>query len=67
MCVINPGNPTATVLTRDNIEDMIRFAYHKRLLVIADEVYQDNVYVETKKFISFRKVLSEMPAPYNTT
>lgn len=38
--VINPGNPTGQVLTRDNIEQIIKFAYKERLFIFADEVYQ---------------------------
>ena len=34
--VINPGNPTGSVLTHNNIEDIIRFAERNNLLIIAD-------------------------------
>ncbi|KAF9791561.1 hypothetical protein SFRURICE_003257 [Spodoptera frugiperda] len=63
--VINPGNPTGQVLTRSNIEDIIKFAQKHALFVFADEVYQDNVYDKDSKFYSFKKVMSEMGAPYN--
>jgi alanine transaminase len=36
--VINPGNPTRQVLTRDNLEAVIKFAAEKKLFVFADEV-----------------------------
>ena len=36
--VINPGNPTGQVLSRANIEDIIRFAQRRRLYMLADEV-----------------------------
>ena len=36
--VINPGNPTGQVVTRDNLEAVIKFAADKKLLVFADEV-----------------------------
>ncbi|CAJ0578025.1 unnamed protein product, partial [Mesorhabditis spiculigera] len=65
ICVINPGNPTGQVLTRENIEMIIRFAQKHNLFVLADEVYQDNVYAEGSKFHSFKKVVSEMGAPYD--
>ena len=54
--VINPGNPTGNVLSRQNIENVIRFAAQKKLFVFADEVYQDNVYAEGCAFHSFKKV-----------
>merc|ERR1712025_799846 len=64
--VINPGNPTGQVLTRDNVEQIIGFAADKKLFIFADEVYQHNVYAEGSKFHSFKKVMNEMGAPYNS-
>nr|XP_019829130.1 PREDICTED: alanine aminotransferase 1 isoform X2 [Bos indicus] len=64
LCVINPGNPTGQVQTRECIEDVIRFAYEEKLFLLADEVYQDNVYAESSQFHSFKKVLTEMGPPY---
>ena len=54
--IINPGNPTGNVLSRANIEAVIKFAEEKKLFVFADEVYQDNVYADGCKFHSFKKV-----------
>ncbi|XP_020739908.2 alanine aminotransferase 1 [Odocoileus virginianus] len=64
LCVINPGNPTGQVQTRECIEDVIHFAFEERLFLLADEVYQDNVYAEGSQFHSFKKVLTEMGPPY---
>ncbi|XP_045450985.1 alanine aminotransferase 1 [Melitaea cinxia] len=64
LVVINPGNPTGQVLTRDNIEAVIKFAHAHRLFLFADEVYQDNVYAEGSQFFSFKKVLRELGAQY---
>jgi len=64
--VINPGNPTGQVLTRKNIEEIIKFAHKEKLFILADEVYQDNVYAKGSQFFSFKKVMFEMGAPYNT-
>ncbi|TKR62916.1 hypothetical protein L596_026817 [Steinernema carpocapsae] len=63
--VINPGNPTGQVLSRENIEQIIKFAHKHKLFVLADEVYQDNVYAEGSAFHSFKKVLIEMGEPYS--
>ncbi|XP_069686059.1 alanine aminotransferase 1 isoform X2 [Periplaneta americana] len=63
--VINPGNPTGQVLSRQNIEEIIKFAQKEDLFIFADEVYQDNVYDPACKFHSFKKVLMEMGEPYN--
>jgi alanine transaminase len=58
--VINPGNPTGAVLSRENIEMVIRFARSHELAVIADEVYQENVYAAGCAFHSFAKVMHGM-------
>lgn len=63
--VINPGNPTGQVLTYENICKIIKFTYDNKLFLIADEVYQDNIYDKNSKFFSFKKVMQEMGAPYN--
>ncbi|XP_032388464.1 alanine aminotransferase 2-like isoform X2 [Etheostoma spectabile] len=67
LCIINPGNPTGQVQSRQCIEDVIRFAANERLLLMADEVYQDNVYAEGCQFHSFKKVLFEMGPEYSDT
>ncbi len=61
---INPGNPTGQCLTEDNIRDLITFCYNNRLVLCADEVYQENIYNPSKPFISARKVLGTMAEPY---
>lgn len=61
---INPGNPTGQCLTEDAIRDLIQFCYNNRLVICADEVYQENIYNTERPFISCRKVLGTMPEPY---
>jgi len=60
LVVINPGNPTGAVLSRENIEMIIGVAHRHRLALIADEVYQENVYDDRCAFHSFAKVLHEL-------
>lgn len=67
ICIINPGNPTGQVQSRQCIEDVIRFAKEEHLFLMADEVYQDNVYAEGCKFHSFKKVLFEMGPEFSST
>ena len=62
LVVINPGNPTGAIFSEETIQKMIRFAVKKRILIIADEVYRDNVYKEGARFYSFRNVLNKMPS-----
>jgi len=59
ICVINPGNPTGSILDRDNIAMILAFAREKGIAVLADEVYQENVYREGDRFVSFARVLEE--------
>lgn len=67
LVVINPGNPTGQVMSKQTIQDMIKFAFDNKLVIFADEVYQDNIYDPNSKFISFKKARQELPFPYNQT
>ena len=58
--VINPGNPTGAVLLYDNIRMIIAFARKHHLSILADEVYQENVYGKGCKFYSFAKVMNDI-------
>lgn len=64
LCVINPGNPTGQVLSYDNIKDIIKFCKDEKLVLLADEVYQANIYGEGAKFHSFKKVLRDLGPDY---
>lgn len=59
ICVLNPGNPTGSVLDRANIEMIIDFAREHELAILADEVYQENIYLAGDRFVSFAKVMAE--------
>lgn len=63
---INPGNPTGQCLTESNVRDLIRFCFENRLVLCADEVYQENIYTSNRPFISARKVLGSMEEPYRS-
>ncbi|KAK3292793.1 pyridoxal phosphate-dependent transferase [Chaetomium fimeti] len=56
--IINPGNPTGASLAEEDIRAVIDFAREKRLVILADEVYQTNVFVG--EFISFKRMLRQM-------
>jgi aspartate/methionine/tyrosine aminotransferase len=55
--VINPGNPTGAVLDENSIREVIAFSKEHGLAIIADEVYQENIY--TGEFVSFAKTLGK--------
>jgi aspartate/methionine/tyrosine aminotransferase len=56
LVVINPGNPTGNVLEEKDIADVVRLCEKYNMILLADEVYQDNIYASGKKFVSMRKV-----------
>jgi len=60
LVVINPGNPSGACLSRENIEQVIRFCEANNIVLFADEVYQTNVYNPERPFTSFKKVVSEL-------
>src|ERR1035437_5676845 len=57
ICIINPGNPTGSVLDEKNIAMVLEFAREHGLAVLADEVYQENIYMPGDRFVSFARVL----------
>ncbi|XP_077240884.1 alanine aminotransferase 2-like [Tasmannia lanceolata] len=60
LVVINPGNPTGQVLAEDNQREIVEFCKKEGLVLLADEVYQENIYVDNKKFNSFKKISRSM-------
>ncbi|MBA4311123.1 MAG: aminotransferase class I/II [Chlorobiaceae bacterium] len=60
IAVINPGNPTGAILSLENIKMIIEFAKKYSLSILADEVYQENVYDNNVKFHSLAKVMHEV-------
>lgn len=58
LVVINPGNPTGAILTKEDIKEIIDIAAEHGFVLIADEVYQENVF--EGEFVSMKKVLGEL-------
>ncbi|KAJ9054958.1 alanine transaminase [Entomophthora muscae] len=66
LVIINPGNPTGQCLSFDNMKEVIELCYQERLVLMADEVYQTNIYLpETRPFHSFKKVLMSMDEKFH--
>jgi len=61
LVVINPGNPTGQSLDIDAMKEIVEFCVKKDVVLMADEVYQDNIYGEIP-FNSFRKVVFDQGA-----
>ena len=59
--VINPGNPTGAILDKSSIEQIIAFAEENDIAIIADEVYQENLY--GNEFISFASAIGDKKIP----
>lgn len=59
--VINPANPTGAILTDECMKEIVAFAYEHSLIIIADEVYQENIYQGS--FTSFAKMVGSQPVP----
>lgn len=57
ICIINPGNPTGKVLTKDEMQLIVDIALKHDLFIIADEVYREFVYDgrEMTTFGSFKE------------
>lgn len=52
LLISNPGNPTGTVYTREEVRMLADIAIEHDLFIIADEVYREFIYTETE-FLSF--------------
>ncbi|PHT47094.1 Alanine aminotransferase 2 [Capsicum baccatum] len=60
LVVINPGNPTGRVLAEANQREIVEFCRKEGLVLLADEVYQENVYAPDKQFHSFKNISRSM-------
>merc|ERR1719171_1459299 len=49
-------------MSRAQVEEVVRLAEKYQLVVMADEVYQENIWAPGKSFVSFRKVVLELGA-----
>eukprot|EP00976_Prorocentrum_cordatum_P062634 1176795-Prorocentrum_minimum.AAC.4 len=64
-CVINPGNPTGQLMSQADLSDIARLCKEENLVLLADEVYQENVYADGKKFVSMKKVVRDLGPDYD--
>ena len=58
ICVINPGNPTGSVLSAATLRLVLDVARRHGLAILADEVYQENLHADGARFVSFAQVLA---------
>ena len=62
LAIINPGNPTGQCMSEEKMRAVIRFCADENLVLLADEVYQENIWQTELPFHSFKKVLMDMDA-----
>ncbi|KAF8524670.1 1-aminocyclopropane-1-carboxylate synthase 2 [Hysterangium stoloniferum] len=61
LVVINPGNPTGSLLTEATLARLVQIAEKHSLVLLADEVYQDNLHHRAEQpFISFKKMVCSL-------
>lgn len=58
MVMINPGNPTGNVFDKASLEMIVKTCSSEGIVLLADEVYQENIYTE-KPFFSARRIALE--------
>ena len=64
LVVINPGNPMGNCLSYSNLVDLVKLCRRERLVLLADEVYQENIYGDTP-FVSVKKVVRDLGPDYD--
>ncbi|EKM56752.1 uncharacterized protein PHACADRAFT_254051 [Phanerochaete carnosa HHB-10118-sp] len=64
LVIINPGNPTGSLLDLETMESVVRLCEKHSLVLLADEVYQFNLHSpETHPFHSFKYVVRKLNSP----
>ncbi|CAB9527599.1 Probable alanine aminotransferase, mitochondrial [Seminavis robusta] len=56
LAMINPGNPSGNLMTHCDIQTVAEFCAEHGIVLLADEVYQANVYGDSAQFVSAKKV-----------
>ncbi|KAI0795585.1 transaminase [Abortiporus biennis] len=64
LVIINPGNPTGSLLDFPTMEEVVRLCEDHSLVLLADEVYQTNLHSPTTHpFHSFKQVVRKLNSP----
>jgi len=58
--IINPGNPTGNFMGEEDLIELVQFSEENNVMLMADEVYQKNVYNPDMTFISAKKVVRDL-------
>lgn len=57
LVVVSPGNPSGSLLGEADLEALARLCADEHLVLVADEVYQENIYDDARPFRSMRSVV----------
>lgn len=64
LVIINPGNPTGSLLDLPTMESIVRLCEQHSLVLLADEVYQTNLHSpSTHPFYSFKYAVRKLNSP----
>jgi hypothetical protein len=55
VCLLTAA-PCFPAASRSLTQELIKFAYDEKIVLLADEVYQENIYQDERPFVSARKV-----------
>ncbi|MBK7980681.1 MAG: pyridoxal phosphate-dependent aminotransferase [Ignavibacteriae bacterium] len=44
LIICNPDNPTGTIFTKNELNELMEFAYENKIFVLADEIYEKLIY-----------------------
>lgn len=60
LVLINPGNPTGAVMSEKQLQEVCTWCQEKEVVLMADEVYQENIWKDGAEFVSCRKVAFDL-------
>lgn len=61
LLIINPNNPTGSVLDKKTQKDILNLAGQYNLILVSDEVYDHMTYGETRRFHSMGSLTGDVP------
>jgi alanine-synthesizing transaminase len=59
--LINPSNPTGSVMSRQTLEQIIELARRHNLLILADEIYDKLIYAPGTEHVSIATLAPDVP------
>lgn len=60
MVIINPGNPTGQCASREMLRACVKFCADNNIILLADEVYQTNIYQTDNLFYSMLRTAHDL-------